>query len=154
MILSFLLSLTWLHSAYMGCVPPFWSADLSRPIRWRVWQRSGLAARQQTQILATRKRFVWFFFSCVFVFFFFNLNRSSKMVYVRFKGMCFISALKSSWDSCQNSEIFIHFSFFFFFFFLIPWLQNQALFQIVVQHAVGSSDGSPNTILDYHGTGT
>lgn len=72
------------------------------------------------------------------------------MVYVCFKGMCFISALKSSWDSCQNLEIFIHFSFFF----LILWLQNQALFQIVVQHAVGSSDSSPNTILDYHGTGT
>lgn len=76
------------------------------------------------------------------------------MVYVCFKGMCFISALKSSGDSCQNSEIFIHFSFFFFFFFLILWLQNQALFQIVVQHAVRSSDSSPNTILDYHGTGT
>lgn len=25
--------MTWLHSAYMGCVPADWSAGLSRPIR-------------------------------------------------------------------------------------------------------------------------
>lgn len=61
---------------------------------------------------------IFFFFLVSFFILFIYLNRSSKMVYVCFKGMCFISALKSSWDSCQNSEIFYPF-FLFFSFFLI-----------------------------------
>lgn len=37
----------WLHSAYTGCVPADWSADLSQPIRRQIDERGHIATKQE-----------------------------------------------------------------------------------------------------------